>query len=201
MARRPDDRTRLLMRLVRDLFYTHLLSWDKEGVGDRVHFEPLGRHNLPRAGDLVLGRSRPLNDWTVAVVHEVLAHDRLVLRAFGSQDLLTVAGEDFVRIIGLRREDLYEGERYVFYERLLQALKAVWAPQHRYHCHRFEGHEVVVTVMPRYGRPDAVPVPFEVRMPWETGGTALPLAEIKKRLVDGGLGTRPPEYAEAARNP
>lgn len=196
------DRERILTTIIRELAMAQSLKphaagqwssepyWDKSTKRYHVHFAPWKQDNLNR-GDLVLARTgRSVHEWTIGFYVEALPAEQggAVIREIGSERLCDYYNEAFEPIIGLTKTQLLEGERYRFYEKVLEAFA-----RGREYTYRFGGvdfnedNTAVIWVREVFGGLDHDSVPFAVTIPWtrKTSVKAI-LAEMRKQ----GYGTR-----------
>lgn len=144
-----DDRTRILLHLVRDLYLTSSMKLFAENDGG-VRFERVEKYRNLTEGDLVLCITSGIHAFTVGFVTEVF-EDGCALREIGSNQLRRITNESLARIIGLRPEQLWERDQIKFDRKVRRAFKLDWKVLNRYGSVKFQGNDATLVVLPPYG--------------------------------------------------
>jgi hypothetical protein len=184
-----SDRERILMNLVHGLctsimdpnFNPHCTAPHR----NRVH---LDFANLPKRGDLVLGLTGAISEWTVCwYVKKRPAHiGGAVVRTLGSRQLCNYDNENFVPIVGMDPEELYEREQRAIYVKVLRAFNAGDKFNYRFGGLRFRKSTAIVTVRAGIDQ-GRTSQPFTVSIPFNKCNS---VRTILKALRAGGYGTR-----------
>jgi len=122
-----DDKSRILMEIIRGLYSTLLFkvrdhNYYNEGLKrEYVHFD-YSNNNIQK-GDLVMGTSIMPHDYFIGWVEEVLSYGHCMIRELGSNRVCDYSNEGFVKIVGLRPEQLWEQEHREFYQKVLKAFR------------------------------------------------------------------------------
>lgn len=191
------DRERILMHIVQGLSFTQTLGprdrWgsqnyrkDADGKDEHVHF---AKWDDPKPGDLVFAESGSISEWKIGFYVEPIAGSfgGAVIREIGTNRLCNYSNEKFTPIRGLSKYQLFEGDRYQFYVRVLTAFARGDEYAYRFGGLDFDGATATIWVREVFGGFGKTSVPFSITMPW-TGRTAV--KRILAAMRDGGYGTK-----------
>jgi len=197
-----DDKNRILMEVIKELHTTLMLGvryqdFDRtlldRGVGrEYVHF---GRFEEIKSGDLVMGTTGHTSDFTIGWVDEVLGHSHCMIREIGSDRLCNYSNESFVKIKGLKPEQLWEQEYKEFEKKLIKAFVRGGDWEHRYGGLEFgedrKNRTATISIRKRWGNPDYHP--FSFTMKWNKRTS---IKKILEEMRQAGYGTREFEKIE-----
>jgi hypothetical protein len=184
-----SDKVRILNIIIRELYYSSLLAWDKTDT-QKVRFEEV---ETLQPGDLVVCKSDELHEHSIAWVHNVKSANHVILRELGGCTLWHAREHKFVKVVGLRTEQLYEGKRRDFYNNVLAAFKRSPWPRYEFGGLEFIDDQQALIWVKEYpgGIPDGfASVPFSVSVDWHLPGKALGTLAVLKKLEDAGCGQR-----------
>jgi len=206
------DRERILSHVIAGLASTSILaqrgdtftevSFNRGFDSDcYVHFV---RYRKPVKGDLVIGTTgfvRGVHEYSIGFYVEPLdpSIGGAVIREIGSQRLCNYSNEEFVPIVGLYREDLFEGHEYIMSRKVKAAFAKGGDYWHRYSKVEFSEEnkvrKVKIWVREVFGGMDRgkESQPYAIEMEW------TPKTSIKAILAAmraGGYGTRKFEYVD-----
>lgn len=206
------DRERILSHVIAGLATTSVLcrrgdtftegSFD-HGLGGipYVHF---ARYRKPVKGDLVLGSTgfvHGAHEYSIGFYVEPLDSSMggAVIREIGSQRLCNYSNEEFVPIVGLYRENLFEGHEYIMSQKIKAAFAKGREYWYRYGSVEFSENDgvkkVKIWVREAFGGMDRKKEsqPFAIEMEW-TPKTSM--KAILAAMRAGGYGTRKFEYVD-----
>jgi len=118
-----DDKVRILTTIIRGVVMQATVWEHQTKPSHGAYFESGGlTGERVRKGDLVVCQTSGHHPWTVAFVHEVQHNPQsgtsCMLREIGSDKLCNVGNDSFYVVRGLREEDLWEGQKYIFAKQL-----------------------------------------------------------------------------------
>ena len=181
-----NDKERILLTIIKRLYFSKDLSQfnDKDNY---VRFSTYSDREIQK-GNLVMGLTSGVSDFTIGFVHEIISEDHMVIKELGSDNLCDYSNERFIKIIGLDKKDLYEKDQYVFYKKVLKAFQR----QYDY-SYRFGGLDFVKNDFARiwirevFGGINGSSKPFSFLMKWNKKTT---IKRILKLMNQHGYGTR-----------
>lgn len=194
---RLTDRERILSYVVYELTTSALLchggsvhdesSWNSGILGKTyVH---AAYYRDPRPGDLVIGKTgflRGPHEYSIGFYVEPLPVNMggAVIREIGSNRLCDYANEEFVPIVGLSKYQLLEGERYQFYQKVLQAFVKGGEYLYRFGGVDIRDQDATIWVREAFGCSSE---PFGIDLKWDKKTT---IKTILAAMRAGGYGTR-----------
>jgi len=152
-----------------------------------VHFGCYDDRPL-QPGDLVLAQTGPVDDFKVAWVYQVVSESNCILREIGSSHLCNYSNETFKRIVGMDKELLLEGDRYLFRVKVLKAFKRGGDYSYRYGDVEFHNERIVeIWIRESFGGWDGESIPFSFKMKWNKKTS---IKKILETMIENGYGTR-----------
>lgn len=191
-----NDRERILTTIIRNLYTTQLFCSrgmseldfvDKYNGQIYTHFGV--NETLPiQVGDLVIGVTGGIADFSIGFVHEIHNTSHMVIREIGTNRLCNYSNESFKRITGLSETELLEGEQYLFYRKLLKAFGKADDYWYRFGGTKFHPENIVeVWIRQRYGGLTEPSMPFSFTMKWNK---RMSIKKIIETMRENGYGTR-----------
>ena len=186
------DKERILMTILKRLCSTQKLCCRpngeekfRDGDSEYVHFGEYDDRRVKK-GDLVLGQTGGVSDFTVGFVEEVYSDSHMLIREIGTDRTCNYSNEMFVRI-HIENEYIREKDEYQFYLKVLKAFRRGDKYRYRYGGINFlEDGMVEVWIREAFGGlRDSFP--FSMKMKWDKRTT---IKEILQNMIDVGYGVR-----------
>lgn len=208
------DKERILMTLISELRTTSVLArpgpanWSSEGFRDihggssyYVHFAPWLQKEL-KPGMLVICDTSMVSDWQISYLVQPLDEygtHYWLLREIGTSRLCRMSNESFTPIIGMRREDLWEGCEYLFSLKVKKAFNKENSWFARYGGIDFhEGRRATVWVREAFGGLSKPSKPYPVEIAWTPHMTIKRISAI---MHEAGFPERRFELIEQSNAP
>lgn len=152
--------------------YTHFGMWDDRDI---------------EVGDLVMGQTSQVFDFKVGFVHQIYNQNHIVVREIGSNKTCDFSNERFLRIIGLSEIDTLEGDKYLFYLKVLKAFRKADEVMYLFNgIHFLDNNLVEISIRQRYGYIDGS-IPFSFVIKWNK---RMSIKRIIEAMRENGYGTR-----------
>ena len=192
-----NDKERILMEVLNRLSLTQTLclrgdtetKFKNPSDGyEYVHFGAYDDRPVKK-GDLVLACTGNVSDWKVGWVHEVVSRDTCVIREIGSNRLCNYSNERFTRIVGMPEESIYEGDEYIFQQKVMRAFGKGDEYFYRYGGVDFlENRTARIWIREVFGGMiHGGSVPFSCDMKWDKRTS---VKKILETMRENGYGTR-----------
>lgn len=195
--RELEDKCRVLSSIIAGAYSTYAIRQDTYNLDpEQPHLKStrvVFHHSTPESGDIVMCHSTSYQQhpWVVAEVVEVITDNDAVLREIGSDDLIRMGNEGFIRILGLDDRLTLTGGKYRFWTKVLKAFARDRKRYYRLHDVEFlSDKQARITIRAHIflaedneGR-EAQPFSFE--MDFNAGTT---IKAILTKLIEVGYGT------------
>lgn len=183
------DRERILLHIINGLQTTlvlagHLNHERQFRSSDGHLYTHFAGYRDPDPGELVLCFTGNVDEWKVAwfVQWEAKEHGAALLREIGSDRLCRYGNEQFKPVVGLAPDQLLEGAKYEFLQKVHKAFRRGGEYGYRYGGLEFTADGMArVWVRKVFGS-----ARFPVEMAWSARTS---IAAILRTLRDGGYGT------------
>ena len=185
-----DDKTRILMYLVRELASSNFMSrpFNKKPAEYEVHVQPDGVEQV-EVGDLVVCMTSGLHPWTVGFLHEKPNSHHFYIREIGSDRICEINNDRMYKICNLSKQELLEGDQQIFLGKLKKVFSQYGDGWRLFGGVRFVGKKAMVTVREKFGGlGKEASTPFDLEIPW---GKSMSLKTIASHLTNAGWLTRP----------
>jgi hypothetical protein len=194
---------------VENLFELRGIDIHKDGLHwPRAQYTNFSKTKILEVGDLVVCRTSvgwQTNPWIVSFIHEVgIPNDPygMCLRAIGSNALCNYGNEDFIKLSGFSSRDLYEGEQWIFYRKVLKAVHKEDNYNHIFAGLDFDAseplHRAQLSIRERWGGLSKPSKPYIINLEFNKKTSVKQVLDDMKAQ---GFGTRDFELIKPAKEP
>ena len=185
------DKERILLNLIKRISITYMDSKEHEGVHFAHYLGGFCSGGNLKAGMLVLCMSSGIHDWTIGYLKEKI-NDGWAVKELDSDRLCNISNESFLPIQGLNKTELFTGDDYIFYNKVLTAFfrgSEYW--------YRFGGIDIIekrkwkIWIREAFGgtnlKEGMKSIPFFLEIKWNKKTS---IKYILQKMKDAGYGTR-----------
>lgn len=180
-----SDRERILTEIVESFAATMLMC----GLYDESSFRGMphvARYREPKPGELVMGTTGPAGRWKIGWYVEKQS-DGALIREIGTGALCNYGNESFSAIVGLRDDQLLEGDQRVMKGKILSAFARGDEYLYRFGGAKFDSNKVTITIREAHGGLGGDSMPFSFVMQYDKRTT---VKQILAAMVAAGYGTK-----------